>query len=78
MTLVEAVPLIAVAALIGTCVWVYRDARANVDAGTPIVLEIGGFRIETAQAWAAGVLVLVVLFLPLYLAARNTTFAGRR
>jgi hypothetical protein len=77
MTPVEAVPFVALAALLGTCAWVYRDAQAQVDAGTPVVLQIGSFRVDTPQAWAAGCLVLFILLFPLYLAARDTSFTGR-
>lgn len=77
MTLVAAVPFAALAAVLVTCAWVYRDARDHVAAGTPVVLEIGSFRVDTPQTWAACCLVLFVLFLPLYLAARNTSFTRR-
>lgn len=77
MTPVVVVPVIALAALVASCCWVWRDAKANVDAGTPVILDVGGLRIDTPETWALGCLVVVVLFLPLYLAARNTSFTGR-
>ena len=72
MTLLVAVPLVALAALLGTCAWVYRDAEANADSGTPVVFRMGSLRIDTAEAWAVGCVVLFVVFVPLYLAARKT------
>lgn len=77
MTLIAAIPLLVLAALLAACTWVYSDARALEGAGTPVVLEIGSFRVDTPQAWAAGCLVLAVVFIPLYLSARTTSFTGR-
>jgi hypothetical protein len=77
MTLVTAVPLLALAALAATCLWVRRDAQANQDAGTPVVFQAGAFRIDTPRVWAVSCLLLFVVFIPLYLAARNTTFDRR-
>lgn len=71
MPLVAVVPLLVVAALVAVCTWVYRDAAANAAAGTPVYLEIGTLRIDTPQAWAVSCAAFFVVFLPLYLAARN-------
>jgi hypothetical protein len=71
MSLVPVVPLIAVVVLLGTGVWVYRDAAANAEAGTPVTLVFGTSRIDTPEAWTIGCVVLFVVFLPLYLVARN-------
>lgn len=71
MTLVVLVPLLVAVALLGTCSWIYRDAKANLQAGRPVVAQIGGLRIETPEAWAASCVVLFVIFIPLYLVARN-------
>jgi hypothetical protein len=51
--------------------WIYKDAQANIDAGTPIVLELGAFRVETPRAWATGCLIFFYFMIPLYLVARN-------
>lgn len=72
MTLVVAVPLLAVAALVAVCTWVYRDASANAAAGTPVYLRVGTLRIDTPEAWAIGCALFSVVFLPLYLAARSS------
>jgi hypothetical protein len=74
---VTAVPLVALAILAATCIWVYRDAKANEDAGTPVLFRAGNLRVDTPETWAIGCLVLFCVFLPLYLTARNTTFTGR-
>ena len=76
MSTAAVVSLVAVAALVATCGWVHRDATANADAGTPVVLRVGDVRIDTPESWTIGCLLLFVVFLPLYLAARNTSFTG--
>lgn len=72
MPLVAVVPLVVVAALVTICAWVYRDARANAAAGTPVYLQIGTLRIDTPEAWAISCAAFFVVFLPLYLVARNS------
>jgi hypothetical protein len=37
--------------------WIYHDAQANIVAGTPVVLQIGGFRLESPKWWAIGCLI---------------------
>ena len=69
--LVAVVPMVAVAVLLAVCSWVYRDASANAAAGTPVYLQIGTLRIDTPQAWAVSCACFFVVFVPLYLAARN-------
>lgn len=67
--LLALVPLLA---WLGACLWVYRDAKANVAAGTPIYLQIGTLRIDTPEAWAMACAALLFVFMPLYLAARRS------
>lgn len=69
---VAVIPVVAVLALCAVCTWVYRDASAHAAAGTPIYLQLGTLRIDTPQAWAISCAFVVVVFLPLYLAARNS------
>jgi hypothetical protein len=77
MSVLTTVPLIALAILCATCAWVYRDAKANQVAGTPVIFRSGSLCIDTPEAWSISCLVLFFVFLPLYLAARSTTFTGR-
>lgn len=65
------VPIIALVVLIGSGYWVYYDASANLEAGTPVVLSFGNWRIDSPQAWAIGCVVAWVLLFPIYLAARQ-------
>ena len=71
MNLIALVPVFAVLALLGIAIWVYRDAQAHVTAGAPVTLVVGAFRLDTPEAWAIGCVILFVVFVPLYLTARN-------
>lgn len=74
--LVPLVPVLVVVALVLLDVWVYRDATEQDRRGTPVVFWFGTLRIDTPAAWAASCLVLSVVFVPLYLAARNRDSVG--
>ena len=71
MAVGTAVPLAVLAVVLATAAWVYADARSSVRKGAPVVLSIGSFRVDTPEVWAAGCVVVCVLFVPLYLAARR-------
>lgn len=72
MNAVALSPIIAVVALFGVALWVYRDAQAHLAAGTPVTLVVGSFRLDTPQAWTIGCVILFVVFFPLYLMARKS------
>jgi hypothetical protein len=55
-------PLLAAAVMLGACGWIYRDAKANLEAGTPVMARIGNLHIETPEAWAASCVVLFLVF----------------
>jgi hypothetical protein len=78
MDVASVVGMIAIPALIfgvyGAVWWIYRDAQANVEAGTPVTLAIGSFRVETPRAWALGCLIFFYAMIPLYMAARKREF----
>lgn len=65
------VPLIVLLAILTIDLWVYNDARARRDNGRPVVAAIGSLRIDNPEAWLAGCLLLSIVFIPLYLAARD-------
>jgi hypothetical protein len=56
---------------LATDLWVYLDAERQRDAGEPVVLVVGGLRIETPQAWLVACLVLWIVAVPLYLTGRR-------
>jgi hypothetical protein len=64
-------PLIVLLAILAIDLWVYSDARQRRDIGRPVVGAIGSLRIDTPEAWLAGCLLLSIVFIPLYVAARN-------
>jgi hypothetical protein len=66
-----AFPIVVAVVILASDAWVYWDARAQRDAGYPVQVSIGSFRVETAEAWFLGCLVLWVIFFPLYLTATN-------
>ena len=72
MSLVDLIPIAPLIAWVACCVWVYRDAKANAAAGTPVYLQIGTLRIDTPEAWATACLVMLIVFMPVYLAARKS------
>jgi hypothetical protein len=78
MDVASVVGMIVISAIIlgvyGVVWWIYRDAQANADAGTPVTLAVGSFRVETPRAWALGCLLFFYLMIPLYMAARKREF----
>jgi hypothetical protein len=49
-----AFPLIVLAVLLIIDAWVYSDARAYAELGTPVVLSIGSLTIDSPGAWFVG------------------------
>ena len=68
--LVAVVPLLVVVTILGVAGWVYSDARRRADQGLPVVYD-GFVTIDTPGAWCAGCIVVWIVVLPLYLAARG-------
>jgi len=62
------VPLLVVLA---SGLWVYTDATAHDERGTPVVVSFGSFRVDTPIVWFLGCLLLWILFFPLYVTTRN-------
>ena len=51
--------------------WVYIDAKHHRELGTPVGFRAGGLRLETPEAWLLACIVLWVIAVPLYAAARR-------
>jgi hypothetical protein len=62
------VPILIVLVLLAIDRWVYVDAKAHAERGTPVVFSSGTFKVDTPAGWALGCLLLSILFFPLYLA----------
>ena len=63
-------PAFVLVAFLAVDAWVYTDARAQQNAGTPVVCTIGSFVIDTPIAWFVVCLVLFIVFVPLYIVGR--------
>ncbi len=60
-------PLIVLGLGIALDLWVYGDAKQRMGAGRPVTVRAGDLVIRTPTAWAAGCLILWIVFFPLYL-----------
>jgi predicted Abi (CAAX) family protease len=65
------VPILVLLALLATDLWVYVDAKAHRERGTPVVFSPGFLNVDTPVAWFLCCLVLWILFFPLYITRRN-------
>jgi hypothetical protein len=63
-------PVLVILVLVAFDVGVYLDAKRCADEGSPVVLRVGTFVVETPLAWFVGCLVLWIVFFPLYLISR--------
>lgn len=64
------IPVIVLLAILAIDVWVYADAQQRAGRGTPVVVRIGAFVLETPQMWFIGCLILWIIFFPLYMVSR--------
>lgn len=58
------VPILILLALFSVVRWVYLDAKAHAERGTPVIFSSGTFKLDTPAAWALGYLILWVVFFP--------------
>jgi hypothetical protein len=65
------VPVLAVALLVLIAFWVYADAKALGDRGTPVVLTTDFLVVDTPELWSVLCGIAVFIFLPIYLAIRR-------
>jgi hypothetical protein len=61
----------ALAVVVPVDVWVFADARRRQRERRPVELHVGTLELTAPLQWLAGCVVLVVLFVPLYLVARQ-------
>lgn len=64
-------PILVLFVVLATDVWVYADAKAQAERGTPVVFSTGFLEVNTPAAWFLGSLILWIVFFPLYITARN-------
>lgn len=65
------VPALVLFAVFSTASWVYADAKAQCERGTPVVLSVCAFEVATPKGWFLGCLLAWVVFFPLYLTGRE-------
>lgn len=65
------VPILVLLALLATDLWVYADAKAHSERGTPVVFSVGSLKVDTPASWFFGCLLLWILFFPFYITSRN-------
>ena len=66
-----AIPILLLLVLLATDLWVYADATARFERGSPVVFSSDFLVVNTPAAWFFVCLLLWILFFPLYIAARN-------
>ena len=64
-------PILVLLVIFTTDYWVYLDAKAQSDHGTPVFFAMGTFQVATPAAWFVVCLFLWIVFFPLYLTARG-------
>lgn len=64
------VPIFVVLIVVSADLWVYADARAHEDRGTPVVFSVGFLEVDSPTAWFVGCLLLWIVFFPVYLDLR--------
>lgn len=57
--------------VLATDLWVYADATANRERGTPFVFSFGGVKLDRPTAWFLGWLLLWIVFFPAYITTRR-------
>jgi hypothetical protein len=71
INVIALLPIAVIVIALATDLWIYEDAKAQHDQGTPVVLRWGAFRLDTPVGWLAACLVVWIVFVPLYLIGRR-------
>ena len=64
-------PILVLLLVVATDLWVYADAKAHRERGTPVVFSAGSLKVDTPAAWFVGCLLLWIVFFPLYTTRRG-------
>lgn len=68
---ISLVPILVLLFVGAIDLWIYADARALAERGTPVVFSTDFFTVDTPAAWFFGCLLLSVVFIPLYITLRR-------
>jgi hypothetical protein len=71
LSFVAALPILVLLVVLATDLWVYADATAHLERGTPIVFSFGGLELDTPTAWFLACLPLWIVFFPAYITTRR-------
>jgi hypothetical protein len=64
-------PILVLLLLGAIDLWVYVDAKAHSERGTPVVFSTVFLTVDTPAAWFFGCLLLSIVFIPLYITIRG-------
>jgi hypothetical protein len=64
-------PILVPLLFVAIDLWVYADAKAHVDRGTPVIFSTDFFTVDTPAAWFFGCLLLSIVFIPIYFTIRG-------
>lgn len=64
-------PVLIIVVLLASDLWLYADAKARYEQGTPVVFSTDMFVLETPTAWLLSCIVMWLVFFPLYLRLRR-------
>lgn len=67
------VTLVLIVAILASDFWVYVDATAHEERGRPVVARVGTVEVARPQMWLTFVVIVWVLFFPLYMVARKAS-----
>jgi hypothetical protein len=71
ISLIAVVPIVVIVVALATDLWIYEDAKAQQNGGTPVVLSWGAFKLDTPFGWLAACLLVWIVFVPLYIVGRR-------
>jgi hypothetical protein len=71
LSVIALAPILVLSVVVAIDLWVYADARALSERGTPEVFSTDFLTVDTPAAWLIGCLLLNIVFLPLYIAIRG-------
>lgn len=65
------IPILVLVLAVGSDLWVYYDAKAQWERGTPVFFSTSFLRLDSPAAWFVACLVVWVIFFPIYVVGRN-------
>jgi hypothetical protein len=63
-------PIVFLLVALAIDLWVYADAKAHEERGTPVAFSTGFLNVDTPAVWFVGCLLFWILFFALYISIR--------